>query len=137
MGSIVDRLISVVDQNNEREFVRGEWDCTIFCFEVLRPESVDLIKGKYKSRKGALALIARLGGFEPTIAKLGGEEISLNRLRTGDLCKVISSKINEGGRGDRFDQTIGIFNAGSVLCVQEVGMVKYPKSYIEKAWRFD
>lgn len=137
MGSIAERLAEVISASKGKEFVRGEWDCTTFCFEVLRPESLSLIKGKYKTRKGALALISSLGGFEPTIEKLGGKEISLKRLRTGDLCKIISSKINEGGKGDRYDQTIGIFNAGSVLCVQKVGMVKYPKSFIEKAWRFD
>lgn len=137
MGSVTERLIEVVASNKSREFVRGEWDCTTFCFEVLRPESLDLIKGKYKSRGGAMALISSLGGFEPTIEKLGGREISLKRLRTGDLCKLISSKINEGGKGDRYDQTIGIFNAGAVLCMQKVGMVKYPKAFIEKAWRFD
>lgn len=137
MGNVVDRLKQVVDDNQSREFVRGEWDCTIFCFEVLRPDFLDLVKGKYNNRVGAMRLIADLGGIEPTIESLGGKEISTKKIRTGDLVKLTGAKINENGEGDKYDQTLGIFNAGAVLCVQKRGMIKYPKSFIEKAWRFD
>lgn len=137
MGSVVERLAEVVSSNQNREFCRGEWDCTTFCFEVLRPNDLKIIKGRYKTRRGALTLISKLGGFEPTIEKLGGKEISIKRLRNGDLVKLIGEKVNENGRGDKYDQTLGIFNSGGVICVQKAGMIKYPRSFIEKAWRFD
>lgn len=135
MGSLKDRVNKVIEDNFDRPFVWGEWDCTIFCFECCVPDQTDIIRGKYDDAKGAFQMVEDLGGYDSKIRELGGTRIPVSYLRTGDLVMLCPDDIDYGVDEPR--NTVGIFQSREIVCVTLKGMKRYPKHLAKLAWRFE
>ena len=128
MGNLKEQMLSVIHESRDRPFVYGEWDCCIFCFECLIPDQVDLIKGKYSDHDGAQAKIEELGGYDQCVKDLGGEPVDLAYMHSADLVEL--------DLGEDIENPLGVYHAGGIVCNQYKGLVKYPKKFAVRAWRF-
>lgn len=71
------RLAKFMDDAQAREFVWGEWDCCLMAAnamqEITGVDPVPAYRGKYKTKRGALKLIAAHGGFENFMDEIAAE----------------------------------------------------------------
>lgn len=126
MGCInKQRMHQVIDQNLNRSFAWGEWDCCIFAMSCLCPDRLDVLVDQYDTEEGAIEKIDELGGLDQAVSDFGGTEVDINYVQNGDLIKL------------QGQPTLGIANAGNILCVTANGMKSYRMSIAEKAWRFN
>lgn len=128
MGNLRKQMLSVIAESEGRDFVYGEWDCCIFCFECLIPDQVGLIKGKYDDHDGAQAKIEELGGYDKCVKDLGGEPVELGYLQSADLVEL--------DLGEDIENPLGVYQGGAIVCNQYKGLVRYPKKFAVRAWRF-
>ena len=119
------RIYQVIDSNLNRTFAWGEWDCCIFAMSCLCPDRLDVLVGQYDTEEGAIAKIDELGGLDQAVTDFGGAEVNINYVQSGDLIKI------------KGQPTLGIANAGNILCVTAEGMKSYQMKIAEKAWRFN
>ena len=119
-----ERLADLIHENLSTPFQYGQWDCCIFCMELVLPEQTDILIGQYSDEAGATAKIEEFGGWDVKLPELGGTEINVNYLVTGDIVKIKNRP------------TLGIWQATRIIVLTEEGFTSRPMSSAEKAWRF-
>lgn len=119
-----ERLIQLIENNMTTPFQYGQWDCCIFCMNVVLPDQTDVLIGQYSDEEGANAKIAEFGGWDAKLTELGGAEVNVNYLQTGDIVKI----------KDR--ETLGVFLSRKIIVLTDEGFTERSLSFAEKAWRF-
>lgn len=119
-----ERLIQLIEDNMTTPFQYGQWDCCIFCMNVVLPDQTDILIGQYSDEEGANAKIAEFGGWDAKLTELGGTEVGVNYLQTGDIVKI----------KDR--ETLGVFLSRKIIVLTDEGFTERSLSFAEKAWRF-
>ena len=72
----------------------------------------------------ATAKIEEFGGWDAKLTELGGAEVDINYLQTGDIVKI------------RDRETLGVFQATRIIVLTDEGFTERSLSFAEKAWRF-
>lgn len=119
-----ERLIQLIEDNMTTPFQYGQWDCCIFCMNVVLPDQTDILIGQYSDEEGANAKIAEFNGWDAKLTELGGAEVNVNYLQTGDIVKI----------EDR--ETLGVFLSRKIIVLTDEGFTERSLSFAEKAWRF-
>ena len=90
-----ERLFGVIKDAQSATFVWGSNDCALFACDCIKAiTGVDRaanFRGRYKTRKGALASLKKIEGVEtlPQLAdKYLGERIALSHARRGDIVLI-------------------------------------------------
>lgn len=129
-------LIETIEAAQKRPFVFGESDCCLFAADVFEAmtgtDPASKWRGKYKSEKGAIRMLKRIGGggfveaMEIIMLGLGLEEVKPVFAQRGDVVLVMN-----GGR-----HILGVIDSrGLITAMSTDGVVQLPLDQAERAWR--
>lgn len=124
------RLNHMVNNNKERPFKWGSWDCCLFAAEAVKAMTgEDLasdLRGRYRTELGALRAIKKVGCNSI-------EELLDSRLNTETprllACRGDVALVDRPG-GD----AAGIIYGAGILVVTREGMQQIPLSLAKKVW---
>lgn len=129
------RLGAYVESCRTRVFAYGAFDCTLFVADAVREMTgLDIaaqFRDGYSSEFGALRLIAQYG----TLGNLMDEAMALHRF------PEVSGR--QARRGDpvllrrETGHSLGIVSlyGADILAPGDIGLLRYPMSLAERAWR--
>ena len=122
------RLDAVVSAAARRRFRYGDFDCCLFAADVVNAiTGVDRaaeLRG-YRSRRQALVILERAGGFVPLVTRLLGPAIPAAQAGRGDV--IFGYPIVDGA--------VGVCLGRSVAFAGPKGVSFYPRSVAALAWR--
>ena len=127
------RMEAAVDAAQSRPFVWGHWDCCLFVAEVTRAMTGEdiaaLYRGKYKSRRGAYALLKRIVG--------GGVHEAAVRAFGAPLAYPLTARRGDAVLLDTPDgDALGICAGPRILVPRPgEGLAAFPIAAARAAWR--
>ena len=131
VADLPHRLGAYVDAARARPFSYGSWDCCLFCADwVLAATGFDPAaeyRGRYRSKRGAYALLKRLAGGDVDAAwtQACGEPMPNPLFAVaGDICMVETD----------LGMTLGICLGSDIAHVAPEGLAFLPVTAAEKAW---
>lgn len=120
------RLIEVLERCEAQPFDWAERNClSVVCDCVAAMTGTDLLaehRGAYSDEESAMAIVAQHGGMERFVSHLFGADASTNTRMAGNGDVVLVDLPN--------GPTVGIFAGGTVWCMEEIGMLKIPRSLV-------
>lgn len=127
------RLQKTVDASRRRDFVWGEFDCCLFVADAVKAMTgTDIAiryRGKYKSKRGAMALLRKLdgGGVQEAATRAFGAPLTYRlTARRGDVALVDTPD------GD----ALGICTGPWIVVPRpDEGLVALPLGAARMAWR--
>lgn len=131
-----ERLFALIKEAKTKPYVIGEHDCALFAIDIqLAITGIDMgekIRGKYKTKKGSLRLIARLGKEDrllplrgATTALTGQPPISPVKSKRGDPVLWVDSEDVEH---------LGICVGAEVVLLTEDGLQTIPLAQCVCGW---
>lgn len=133
------RLADFVVSAQRRVFQWGEFDCcSMPCEAALEIGGVDPwshFRGRYKSDRGAAAIILRAGGFVKLIEKIMSDvsapEVAVSFARRGDILLVTDTEIVEPG----FDAMLAVCLGHDMgFVTRDRGFCLLPVTRAARAW---
>jgi hypothetical protein len=132
------RLQSYLNTRRDTRFAYGDHDCCLFgadCIAAMTDQDIaEWFRGKYHSRKEALALIGERTGKETVAAiaeysatQWGMQSVPISMARRGDMVLV--------GKGSKSVLGIVSLNGADIMCLHKNGIVRVAIEHATKAWR--
>lgn len=125
------RYAALIAQHHRAPFAWGAHDCCQWGRKlIIAVRGVDPAQGwklrPYKTAKGALGQLQRLGGIEQLPGRAGLEAIAVSYAQRGDL---ILGEVQPGQLG------FGVCTGASTAYAGEKGLVYHPTLNAQRAWR--
>jgi hypothetical protein len=123
------RLHALIDQRRSVPFAWGRADC---CQLVL--DALQALRGErpqvrpYRSERGALRVLERLGGLPQAAAALVGGEIPPGHAQRGDVVLIPAP-------ASHFRRALAVCAGGYAYAQGADGLVQIPRSHWLRAWR--
>ncbi len=131
---VAGTLAAFIAAARRRVFAWGKWDCCLFCADWVREatgfDPAAEYRGRYRSKRGAYALLKRLAGGDVDAAwtRACGEPMANPLFAVaGDICMVETD----------LGLTLGICLGAEIAHVSESGLAFLPITAAEKAWRLN
>lgn len=126
------RFAAYLQQRHCMSFAWGVHDCCQFARGDIiaitgRDPAASLKLRPYKTARGALGQLRRLGGVEAIPARLGLHEIALTYAQRGDLAS--------GEVGSRAEVALGVVTGDKVAFACPEGLEFRPVTECRRAWR--
>lgn len=126
-----ERLAAFIETRRHHAFAWGEHDCCQFARAgVAAMTGADPARAlklrRYKTARGAAAVLRRLGGLEHLPTAAGFAEIRVAMARRGDVVMLLCP-----------EPTLGLCLGGEAAVPSTTGLTFYPALTAVRAWRID
>jgi len=122
----IEALSDYIRANQNTPFKWGVFDCCIAASKIIEIQTgIDLYapyKGKYKTEKGAISALKKLGSIESALDK-HFEQISPNFMQRGDVAMM--------------DNGVMAFRFGNSLISTTDAGLKHIRGKVKTAWRIE
>ena len=129
-------LFNFINNNTERPFAWGKWDCCIFAVEGIKAMTgKTMMKIQWQNKKEAYKFIANTGRTLNKVTSKYAKQsniktIEKNFITAGDIV-LLEDHLNDN------EELIGICTGNLIACVSEEGITYRENSRAKKVWRLN
>lgn len=129
-------LFNFINNNTERPFAWGKWDCCIFAVEGIKAMTgKTMMKIQWQNKKEAYKFIAKNGRTLNKVTSKYAKQsniktIEKNFITAGDIV-LLEDHLNDN------EELIGICTGNIIACVSEEGITYRENSRAKKVWRLN
>jgi hypothetical protein len=129
-------LFNFINNNTERPFAWGKWDCCIFAVEGIKAMTgKTMMKIQWQNKKEAYKFIAKNGRTLNKVTSKYAKQsdiktIEKNFITAGDIV-LLEDHLNDN------EELIGICTGNLIACVSEEGITYRENSRAKKVWRLN